>query len=165
MLPRNWRWVLPMGNRRTLVIGRPIWSFGRLIKRCCKKVTSRTKKKFATSRSRQNFFPNVKSCVSTNKRSWRTEVIMWVTQVKLFSPKLFSWDKRISPLNFLDNHLTLNTSCLYSSLLFSKCSPEWLLFGGRNTHGGGLSDREVSSNPTLACWAPESLRPHRGACV
>lgn len=63
------------------------------------------KKKFPISCSWQNSFPNFKSCVNTKRGSWRAEIIIWVFEVKMSSPKLLSWDKRISVLNYLDNHL------------------------------------------------------------
>lgn len=117
------------------------------------------KKEFPMSYSWQNSFPNFKSYVPTKHESWRVEVIIWVTEVKMSPPKLLNWEKRTSLLNCLDNHLNLHISYLYSSLQCSRYSPEGLLFRGQNTM------TEMNLNTVLASWAPESLQPNRSLCI
>ena len=108
----------------------------------------------------QNSFPNFKSCVNTDHGCWRPEAIIWGIQVKMFFPKLFDCEKRISLLNYLDNHLNFNSSYLYVSLWFSKYSPGCLVQGTRTPVTiVFLSDSEMNLMPLWYCgpWQVFSL--------
>lgn len=49
--------------------------------------------------SKAEFLAKFQTCVNTDHGCWRPEAIIWGIQVKMFLPKLFDCEKRISLLN------------------------------------------------------------------